>query len=294
MLIIRPSALAVRTSPHGRKVRKNLPPVIRQRFLIGVVLLVISTGCGTLPNGHGWGQDATLWPGVHQLGHAALEAAVDPVTWVPAAGATVFAVDHFDRRVSDWASTHTPIFHSQSSANNTSTILMDIACGGAVVTAVAAPSGPAAGDWMLNKLKGGGVEIAAGAAAGGVTSLLKQAVGRERPDGSSTTSFPSGHSTGAFACAALGGQNTRALVLPKSAELTVRGGFLVLATGTAWARVEAKRHYPSDVLAGAAIGNFVARFIYDTFLGADLRPPPVDLSVLPDRNGVIVNVAVGF
>ncbi|HUJ79602.1 MAG TPA: hypothetical protein VLY45_04720 [Nitrospiria bacterium] len=178
----------------------------------GLCAMVLSLcGCGTLPNGHGWGEDATLWPGFHQLGHAALQAAVDPVTWVPTAGAMVFAVDHFDKRVSNWVSEHTPIFGSQSTAGRTSTILMDVTCGGTVVTALAAPSGPEPEDWTLNKLKGGGIELGAGAAAGGVTSLLKLAVGRERPDGSNNNSFPSGHSTGAFACAALGGQNVRTL-----------------------------------------------------------------------------------
>jgi len=257
-------------------------------------LVLVMSGCGTLPNGHGWGQDATLWPGFHRLGRAAIQAAIDPVTWVPTAGATVFAVDHFDKRVSNWASEHTPIFGSKSTANRDSTILLDITCGGTVVTAMAAPSGPELGSWTLNKLKGGGVEIGAAATAGGVTNLLKQAVGRERPDGSSNTSFPSGHSTGAFACAALGGQNIRTLPLPKSAELAVRGGFLVLATGTAWARVEAKRHYPSDVLAGAAIGNFVARFIHDAFLGVDLHLPPVDVLFAPSRDGLVVGLSLNF
>jgi membrane-associated phospholipid phosphatase len=277
-----------------RVVHMAPPSAIRQRLLFCSLVLIMS-GCGTLPNGHGWGQDATLWPGFHQLGHAAIQAAIDPVTWAPTAGALVFAVDHFDKRVSNWASEHTPIFGSQSAANRDSTILLDITCGGTVVTALVAPSGPEPGPWTLNKLKGGGVEIGAAAAAGGVTSLLKQAVGRERPDESSNTSFPSGHSTGAFACAALGGQNVRTLSLPKSAELTLRGGFLVLATGTAWARVEAKRHYPSDVLAGAAIGNFVARFIHDAFLGVDLRtPPPVDVLVAPSRDGFLVGLSLNF
>ena len=41
---------------------------------------------------------------------------------------------------------------------------------------------------------------------------------------------------------------------------------LVRASGVAWARVEAGRHFPSDVLAGAALGNFITTFILDAFL----------------------------
>jgi len=92
---------------------------------------------------------------------------------------------------------------------------MSATCAGTFVTALAAPSGPETGSWLVDKLKGGGVEIGAVAASGGLTSLLKQAVGRERPDGSNNNSFPSGHSTGAFSCAALGGQNVKALSLPQ-------------------------------------------------------------------------------
>ena len=150
------------------------------------------------------------------------------------------------------------------------------------------------------------MEIGAVSASGGLTSLLKQAVGRERPDGSNNNSFPSGHSTGAFSCAALGGQNVKALSLPQWQEYTLRGGFLVMATGTAWARVEAKKHYPSDVLAGAALGNFVSRFIYDSFMGLDgalnrrgppdpPNPPnPIDVSVIPSRDGVMIGLTAPF
>jgi hypothetical protein len=35
----------------------------------------------------------------------------------------------------------------------------------------------------------------------------------------------------------------------------------------AWARVEGAKHFPSDVLAGAALGYFITAFIHDAFLG---------------------------
>ena len=34
-----------------------------------------------------------------------------------------------------------------------------------------------------------------------------------------------------------------------------------------WARIEAGAHFPSDTLLGAALGNFVASFVNDAFLG---------------------------
>jgi len=44
-------------------------------------------------------------------------------------------------------------------------------------------------------------------------------------------------------------------------------GFISFGAGTSWARVEAGMHYPSDVLAGAALGHFIAAVVNDAFLG---------------------------
>jgi membrane-associated phospholipid phosphatase len=45
----------------------------------------------------------------------------------------------------------------------------------------------------------------------------------------------------------------------------------VLTFGTAWARVEAGAHYPSDVLVGMSIGNFFGLMFSDAFLNDGLR-----------------------
>jgi membrane-associated phospholipid phosphatase len=37
----------------------------------------------------------------------------------------------------------------------------------------------------------------------------------------------------------------------------------------AWARVEGEKHYPTDVLVGAALGNFLTRFVHDAFLNLE-------------------------
>jgi membrane-associated phospholipid phosphatase len=42
--------------------------------------VILRLGCGTLANGRGWGQDATLSPGWEQVGKAALNAALEPET----------------------------------------------------------------------------------------------------------------------------------------------------------------------------------------------------------------------
>ena len=42
---------------------------------------------------------------------------------------------------------------------------------------------------------------------------------------------------------------------------------VAIAVGTAWARVEGKVHFPSDILSGTAPGHFIAVFINIAFMG---------------------------
>ena len=265
----------------------TMSSAIRNLFLGGSFLMLLF-GCGTLPNGRGWGEDATLSPGLSRMRAAALQAIESPSTWIPVTGAAVFSLDHWDRHVSNWASERTPLFGSRDTAEKASNYLLDTSIAGAALTALATPSGsdPA------SKLKGLGVEGSAGAATAALTELLKIGVGRERPDGSNANSFPSGHSSGAFAAAAVAEENVESLPLSNVERISLRTGFVVLASGTAWARVEAKKHFPTDVLAGAALGNFVSLFIHNAFLGLDENA--IDFSVLPGRNGGTFAIDVMF
>src|SRR5690242_2252904 len=84
-------------------------------FALAVAALALSA-CATLPNGRLWGQDATLRPGWERVRDSAVEAARDPWVWAPLVGAAAFQIDNWDRRTSDWAREHTPVFGSQHSA----------------------------------------------------------------------------------------------------------------------------------------------------------------------------------
>ena len=97
-------------------------------------------------------------------------------------------------------------------------------------------------------------------AAGIITPLLKQVVGRERPredDGSSDfdggASFPSGEATQAFALASVIARHYR--------QGWVDGLVYGLASVIAWQRIESDAHWASDVVAGAAIGTAVGRWV---------------------------------
>jgi membrane-associated phospholipid phosphatase len=89
-----------------------------------------------------------------------------------------------------------------------------------------------------------------------VTDLTKELVGRDRPDGSNTESFLSGHTSGAFVGAGLICANHQNLQLygDGPAGSIACGVALTAATAVGALRIAADRHHLSDVLAGATLG----------------------------------------
>lgn len=112
-------------------------------------------------------------------------------------------------------------------------------------------------------------------AAMAVVYLLKPTVDRERPDGGSQ-SFPSGHSASAFAGAAF---------LQRRYGWSYGVPAYAAATFVAWSRVESKRHFASDVIAGGAIG--IAGNLVFTHRWSHVAVQP---AVVPRGAGLTVDV----
>ncbi len=116
------------------------------------------------------------------------------------------------------------------------------------------------------------------AVSGLVCQGIKHLVGRARPKllatfgafhfagptwRSGIDSFPSGHSTTAFAAAV-----ALSVLLPRW-----QAAFFAAALAICAARVLAGAHYPSDVVAGAGLGSLVAHRLARSFAERDLLPP---------------------
>ena len=142
------------------------------------MLALILAGCGTLPSGRGWGEDATWRPGWERVRASAANAARDPWVWAPLAGAAVLQIDDLDERTSDWAREHTPVFGSQSSAEEWSDDLRTASAVAHYITIVATPSGDEFGEWLANKAKGTLVDVAAVSSTVAIMRTLKKTVGR--------------------------------------------------------------------------------------------------------------------
>jgi membrane-associated phospholipid phosphatase len=87
---------------------------------------------------------------------------------------------------------------------------------------------------------------------GAYTTLLKVAVGRERPDSSNNSSFPSGHASNAF---------TLAAVAERHYGWKVGVPAYVVAGLIGISRLQQNKHYPTDVVAGATLGYIVGRTV---------------------------------
>jgi hypothetical protein len=107
--------------------------------------------------------------------------------------------------------------------------------------------------------------------AGLTTGTLKLTTGRMRPDSSDDQSFPSMHTTLAFASAGT-------LLLRAPLALGIPAVALAGAVGVA--RVDSRAHFVSDVVAGAGIGLFFASAVHFFHRNTEEKPPAVAFAPL--------------
>ena len=257
-----------------------------------ILALVLASGCGTLPDGRSWGGEATCLPGWRQLGRSATRAALDPQTWGPLAAAALLQIDDADHELSDWAREHTPLFGSPEAAQDAQGWTGEALDDSLYATLLLTPGGDTPGAWTLNKLRGGAVEFAALGASGLTVDGLKDAAGRTRPAGDNDKSFPSSHAARSSADVTLAARNLDATPMPASVRWTAKAGLYGLGAASAWSRVEAGSHYPSDALAGWAVGHFWGPFIHDAFLWRG--EPPVLLLLTPEPGGARLALQMSF
>jgi membrane-associated phospholipid phosphatase len=267
-----------------------MDPLIARKSSMGSLALLVLPACANLPGGRGWGEDATISPGWARIAESARSNALDPWTWAPIAGAAVLSIDDWDEEISDWARDEQPVFGSTGAAIDAANEFRHVLYLSWLASMAATQSGDSVGGWPLNKAKGVAVEFVANLGAQGLTSYLKNAVGRERPNESNDRSFPSGHTTSAFSYAHLASMNLDSTGLPEGLRWPVRAGLYTLAIGTGWSRVESGDHFPVDVLFAAGATNFVTGFVHDAFLGLD-SPVSIEAGSAPDGSGITLGVA---
>src|SRR5207247_5913663 len=102
----------------------------------------------------------------------------------------------------------------------------------------------------------------------GLTQALKYATRRERPDGSSRNSFPSGHAADTFAFAT---------ALERHLGWRYAVPAYAFSSYVAISRLPANRHWLSDAVFGAAVGIIAGR----TVTSHEASPFPVAVAAVP-------------
>jgi len=121
-----------------------------------------------------------------------------------------------------------------------------------------------------------------------LTRIAEKSVGRLRPDGTDTSSFPSGHTSTAFTVAAgLCVQHSRLEIYGGVADKLVCPAALTLATGTGLLRIVSDRHWASDVVAGAVLGSLVGATVSWAHLLGDGRTPSASFSLGADGRSLV-------
>jgi membrane-associated phospholipid phosphatase len=142
-------------------------------------------------------------------------------------------------------------------------------------------TGAAVGTWAIGAITGnertktiGGDLVRAQLVSQVVVQGVKLATQRERPDGSNQHSFPSGHTSSAFATASVLNRH-----LGWKAGLPAYG----FAAFVGVSRMSANKHHMSDVIMGAAVGIAAGRAVTVGVGGTKF-----DLGVAPTQGGAAV------
>jgi hypothetical protein len=236
-------------------------------MFIPIVVLLSMQGCSTMADNRRWGEDVTLRPGSDTISGSLINAVSSPYVLIPGAGALVLQIRGMDKRLSRWAVKRTPTAGSTGRAGSLSDNLLSVSRASFFVSALMTPSGDDPENWIVSKAKGMAVQGTALGISDGSTYLLKKASGRTRPNRASNMSFPSGHASSSAVFTSLAVDNVRLMNIPPAAKTSLDVMLHAVMFGVAWERVEAGVHYPSDVLAGIALGCFIGPFINDSFMG---------------------------
>jgi membrane-associated phospholipid phosphatase len=188
----------------------------------------------------------------------------------------------YDHSLSSQAQQHHPI-------TGTRTIAGDSVMGGLAVVS----AGLAGWNWWQGD-HAQSLEVAAESFAltGLETEIIKKSVQRRRPNHGQPTSFPSGHSSFSFAASTFLARS----IWDADDSHSVANDLLGFAcyVPAAWVgmnRIEAGRHFPSDVAFGAALGILTTNLIWDAHYGDAAHDRPGIFPAATPEHGVKTSLA---
>ena len=168
----------------------------------------------------------------------------DPKVWIPLAAAAVLQVNNYDEDLQEHLYDNAPVFGDAENAQDWGDELEYFTEKTYLATAVFTPMPVVAL-----------AQYASVDALDGAVGEMKSAVGRDRPTNGGDGSMPSGHATRTAYKASLTQTNVSYLDIDDGYKTAINYTVESASIMTAYSRVEAGAHYPSDVLVGYALGN---------------------------------------
>lgn len=254
---------------------------MRANKLIIVLCLLVFNNCATTRGSREVCALWNWWPSNDEWHNALVNAGNHPGTWIPIFGAAVISAGGWDQDISDWAVKERPIFGSHNAAQDASGMLCSSAHIGMIVTSLTVPSNDNL--WLFSLTKRIVWEHVGVFTATSLTDPIKRYTDRDRPHGGKR-SFPSWHATRTASYVGMGNRNIKLAKVSTPYHCSAQFVLTSLVAVAGWARIEAREHYPTDVLFGAALGNFIAILVHDAFL---IESEHNEVNIRIDGEGVI-------
>lgn len=241
-------------------------------YLLFLTLLLFSS-CSLLNKKGSWGKNA-LYPLRGQTILKAIQKnGASPHVWGPLVGAGVIFATNTDERISNWVHHEGSVYKNVEFADKWSDNFNNIQKYEMYAVILFTPSfdeEKSISNYLVNKVRGGlAVNIASSSSRFSVDQVRK-VVHRRRPNGMDYKSLPSGHAAEAGSRRVIIEKGIESIdMAPEQLKIGINALNTGMSIGTLWARVEGKRHYPTDVLAGYAFGTFISGVVYDTLMNLD-------------------------
>lgn len=212
-------------------------------------------GCTTTTGQPSLGESVTVTPGWPKLKSSTTQAFLDPNVWSTLLTAALLQIDDLDHEISDQLREDTPLFGSTQDARDASDDFRSLNQIAYISTALLVPGPEDVDEWFGTKAKLIGSEWLTTETAGEFTTRIQPYSDREKPNEKNGNSFPSYHTVTTTTSAQMAKLNVEYMPIGTTSQQALNYTFDGIAALTAWARVEAGEHYPSDVLVGWALGH---------------------------------------
>lgn len=264
------------------------------KSLMLVLAISFFSSCSLINRKGTWGKNAIYPVKLERIIESVKKNASSAHVWGPLAGASFFAFARIDEKVANWVVHEGDVFKNKEFADKWSDNFNDIQkyeMYGIILLTPSQPEDKGFGGYLLNKIRGGlTINIAASSSRFGVHQVRK-VVHRERPNKMDMKSLPSGHSAEAASRSAIVRKGSAAIDMNRDLHFAVNSFNTGMAIATCWARIEGKRHYPSDVMAGYAFGSFISGVVYDSLINYD---PNQSVSIIPQKDKYMITYTLSF